>query len=653
MSEAHPNDRSMGWILAGILFLHLLLLRSSSTIFFVTILLLAAGALLRSRQIFAPAWLERTMFFVGIAVVFIVRRGTSFYQYPILIGDLAGLSGAIFLLRPVNPARGLRVIFCSLAILVACVLLPFPVIGTAFVVIDVVVLMIVAQQVHRPLEAAQSFWASLVRSLRIVVPVSIIVLLVFWLFPDYSLPPPAITGFAGSTSLNPGGVSRLSQSRRVALVAQFPDVETFPLADQLYWRGLVLERNAGLQWLLDPARRQPPVSLKEALPKGVPIWRYRQDIATSRGDVLPVLDRVIMVDARRDGQEIAVLNKGASVMTAGAGTGALRLEVTAAANFVSDPPSAEIDGGATGVPEKIRTSKEMQELTARIFPPGLSTQQSMEAVATFLRKNGFSYTLRPGQIPDLKNFLFKRKSGFCEHYAAAAANLLRLGDVPARVVVGYRGGQWNPWSRTITVRDSDAHAWVEAWDPASRQWLRFDPTNYVAPDLMERMERELDSNSWPWYRSASAYVSAFFASIGDRIEQLLIAAAASELWESLQPIFFIGLILFLTAWLARRIILRQLQASRDIAASLLEDLDARARRFGRQRRAGETPLAWLTRLQHGTGGAEKETLERFAAAYTAGVYSPSGLTAAISSDLRASARHLKKIWKSAGNLGAH
>jgi transglutaminase-like putative cysteine protease len=653
VSETNSSERTVGWILAGLLFLHLVLLRNSSPVFFATILLLAAGALLRSRQIFAPAWLERTMILGGVVVFLFLRQGMSFFQLPMLAGDLAGLAGAIFLLRPMTPARGLRVTFCVLALLVACVLRPYPGISATFLVIDIVALMIVAQQIHRPPEAAQSFWASLVRSLRVVVPVSIVVLLVFWLFPDYSLPPPAITGFAGSEALDPGRITKLSQSRRVALVAQFPDLETFPLAEQLYWRGMVLERNDGLRWLQDPVRRQPPVSLREPLPKGVPIWRYRQDIASSRGDVLPVLDRVIMVDARRDGQEIAVMNKGASVMTAGAGTGALRLEVTAAADFVSDPPLENVDAGATGVPAKIKENQEIKELVASILPPGLSTQQTMEAVATFLQKNGFSYTLRPGPIHDVRAFLLKKRSGFCEHYAAAAANLLRLGNVPARVVVGYRGGQWNPWSRTITVRDSDAHAWVEAWDPSSRRWLRFDPTDYVAPDIMGRMEREFDSGSWPWYRSASAYVSAFFTSIGDRIEHLLATAAASELWESLQPIFFVGLLLFLTAWLVRRIVLRQIQASRDIAASLLEDLDGRARRIGRQRRAGETPLAWLARLQREADAPEKETLQQFASAYNAGVYGPSGLTHAISNDLRSSARHLKRIWKSAGKLTTH
>lgn len=644
MSEGSSNDRAVGWILAGLLFLHLLLLRSSSPIVFASALLVLAGALLRSRQIFAPAWLERGLFFLGMLAVFFLRRGADPEQ---LVGEMGGLAGAVFLLRPLNPARGTRVVFCLLAMLIACVLRTYSGISATFLILDVVVLVVLAQQVHRPPEAAQSFWASLVRSLRVVVPVSIVVTLVFWLFPDLSLQTPAITGFAGTGVLNPGGVAKLSQSRRVALVAKFSETDTIPSPDQLYWRGQVLEQNEGLRWIVDNGRNtRRAESLKGLLPKsGVPVWRYTQNIAANRGRAIPVLDRVIMVNAWRGGQEIAVLNLGAWVLNS-VGSGALRLEVTAAADPANDPPAPDIGQGALGIPGALSKDNDLRELAAQILPPGLTTREAIQAVAHYLEDNEYSYTMTPGRVWDMKDFLLKIRRGFCEHYAAAAANLLRLGGIPARIVVGYHGGEWNPWLRTVTVRDSDAHAWVEAWDSSTRQWLRFDPTDSVAPDLNDRMKREFDAANWPWYRLALSAVVAFFTGIGDRISQFITDAGSSELWESLQPVFFIGLLLFLTAWLARRMILRHWQASRDIASSLLDDLHKRAARSGRQRKAGETPLAWLARLQHAASGEEKETLARFARAYDAGVYSASGLTAAVSNDLRASARHLKKIWKS-------
>ncbi len=53
--------------------------------------------------------------------------------------------------------------------------------------------------------------------------------------------------------------------------------------------------------------------------------------------------------------------------------------------------------------------------------------------------------------------------GFCGHYASAFVDMMRAGGVPARVVTGYLGGQLNPYDGTLTVRQSDAHAWAEVW----------------------------------------------------------------------------------------------------------------------------------------------------------------------------------------------
>jgi len=58
--------------------------------------------------------------------------------------------------------------------------------------------------------------------------------------------------------------------------------------------------------------------------------------------------------------------------------------------------------------------------------------------------------------------------------------LMRLAGVPARVVVGYLGGEWNAMGRFFLVRQTDAHAWCEVWLPESG-WTRVDPTSVVAP----------------------------------------------------------------------------------------------------------------------------------------------------------------------------
>jgi hypothetical protein len=81
------------------------------------------------------------------------------------------------------------------------------------------------------------------------------------------------------------------------------------------------------------------------------------------------------------------------------------------------------------------------------------------------------------------DFLFNTRLGFCGHYASAFAFLMRAAGLPARVVTGYLGGEWNPIGRYFIVRQSDAHAWTEVW-LEGRGWARVDPTGVVAPERL-------------------------------------------------------------------------------------------------------------------------------------------------------------------------
>jgi transglutaminase-like putative cysteine protease len=66
------------------------------------------------------------------------------------------------------------------------------------------------------------------------------------------------------------------------------------------------------------------------------------------------------------------------------------------------------------------------------------------------------------------------RTGYCEQFAAAMAVLARSLDIPSRVVWGFTPGDVDS-NDVITVRDTNAHAWVELWiEPYG--WYPFDPT---------------------------------------------------------------------------------------------------------------------------------------------------------------------------------
>jgi transglutaminase-like putative cysteine protease len=106
----------------------------------------------------------------------------------------------------------------------------------------------------------------------------------------------------------------------------------------------------------------------------------------------------------------------------------------------------------------------------------------------------YFYTLEPpalGSNP-VDRFMFDTRKGFCEHYASAFAVMMRAAGIPARIVLGYQGGEMNPLGDYMIVRQADAHAWTEVWLP-ERGWHRVDPTAAVAP---ERIESGISGAMW-------------------------------------------------------------------------------------------------------------------------------------------------------------
>jgi hypothetical protein len=100
---------------------------------------------------------------------------------------------------------------------------------------------------------------------------------------------------------------------------------------------------------------------------------------------------------------------------------------------------------------------------------------------------GYTYTLSPGvyEADPVDEFWLDRKVGFCEHFATSFVVVLRAMGIPARLVTGYQGIDPRPEDGWLIVRQSNAHAWAEYWNPR-RGWVRADPTAAIAPDRIER-----------------------------------------------------------------------------------------------------------------------------------------------------------------------
>ncbi len=139
----------------------------------------------------------------------------------------------------------------------------------------------------------------------------------------------------------------------------------------------------------------------------------------------------------------------------------------------------------------------------------------------------FTYTvdIEPGHsAEDLADWLFTDESptsgrGYCEQFATAMAVMARTVDVPSRVVLGFTPGETGP-DGVVTVRQRNAHAWVELWVDG-QGWVRFDPTprsDGVNPATNGRIRSP--SNSCPRPRTSEPGTAAGDPSIRNLAELL-------------------------------------------------------------------------------------------------------------------------------------
>jgi len=145
-------------------------------------------------------------------------------------------------------------------------------------------------------------------------------------------------------------------------------------------------------------------------------------------------------------------------------------------------------------------------------------------------RDGYRYTLelkRDSRYDPIEDFLFAQRAGNCEYFAASMAVLLRAARVPARVVNGFQRGEWNEYGGYLTVRQRDAHSWVEVYVPGSG-WVTFDPSprataETAAPGLLGRAARYLDALGMQWDRYVVAY------SLSDQLRLVSVARRRADL----------------------------------------------------------------------------------------------------------------------------
>jgi len=304
-------------------------------------------------------------------------------------------------------------------------------------------------------------------------------LVLFLLFPRvhgplWGLPQDAHTGVSGlSSTMTPGDLSRLVLSDAIAFRAEFEG--EIPPHRQLYWRGPVLWNFDGRAW-----RPGWPVPTEHRpVEGGGPRYRYSVILEPHRFDWLFALESAATVPER------ARFTPDGTIVASGPVRNRLRYEVTSfALTDVKPDEDPAVLRRAVLLPAN--SNPRARALGAEWRATGDSPARIVERAIGYLRAGRYIYSLEPPLLGQhsVDEFLFATKEGFCEHFASAFVFLLRAGGVPARVVMGYQGGETNTIDRIVTVRQSDAHAWAEVF-LAGRGWVRIDPTAASNPQRID------------------------------------------------------------------------------------------------------------------------------------------------------------------------
>ncbi|WP_246615120.1 transglutaminase family protein [Agarivorans litoreus] len=337
------------------------------------------------------------------------------------------------------------------------------------------------------------------------------------LAPLWKMPTPSSAQTGLSDVVRPGDISQLIRSDKLVFRAEFSRA---PEPDELYWRAMVLDEFDGEQWTRSQIAQQ-----KQAPDSSSAINQYQLLLEPASQAWLATLN------------PSQVRGGGANYVADGSWQREGESFPRQILNFSQlEPPTSSAVPPAylhflTRLPLNItpKVSELSEYLGSGLSPRAPDyPKQVMTRVQQWFLSQQFSYTLSPPAYPGLlgvERFLLDQQSGFCVHYAQSVVILARLQGIPARMVTGFLGGEWEQQDSLLAVRNYDAHAWMEYWD--GQGWVRLDPTAWIAPDRVENNLQQSQATAQQW-QSISGWGQKIWYTQG--FNQLRLWLAQADYW---------------------------------------------------------------------------------------------------------------------------
>ncbi|MES2636218.1 MAG: DUF3488 and transglutaminase-like domain-containing protein [Pseudomonadota bacterium] len=349
---------------------------------------------------------------------------------------------------------------------------------TTFLISIPPLILLTATLINTSLHSQQPIQFSLKLASQLLLQAVPVMLILFVLFPRipgplWGLPQDANNAMSGlSDNLQFGNISKLTKNSAIAFRVQFKG-ET-PANNQLYWRGPVLWHQEDKNWSMSSSKiglkaetavvYDDPIEYTITLEPHNRLWMLMLDIPTR-----------IPAEAKMSHDHVVLADKPVRTRKRYDAISYTRYKLGENLGERERILSLQLNEGEN--PRTIQLAQSWAQLSA--------IDKVNKALSLF-RQQSFFYTLNPPLLDEnpIDDFLFDTKRGFCEHYATSFVYLMRAANVPARIVTGYQGGEFNPNGNYLIVRQSDAHAWAEVW-LKDKGWVRIDPTAAVSPERIE------------------------------------------------------------------------------------------------------------------------------------------------------------------------
>lgn len=325
-----------------------------------------------------------------------------------------------------------------------------------------------------------------------------------------------ISGFSERVEL--GEIGNIKESDAVVMRVKVSESPA-KLPGNLKWRGIALDRYDGRAWSRGDLRRR-AVTLQAG-----PYFKL-EELTHSRKLLsqtyfLEALSTNVVFASRKAlavSRDVGFVQRDSSdsLYTSHHTLRKIRYEV------ISEPsqPDASLLNSRSGpIPEEVKAcclqlppeDPRIGRLAKEVTRDHTTPFEKARALERFLRSN-YSYSLELRGSPNSKDplamFLFEVRRGHCEYFASAMTIMLRELGIPARLVNGFRTGEYNSIGDDWTVRQYDAHSWVEAYF-APFGWYEFDPTppdpQRSRPALARMLANLVDALDLWWWEEVVNY----------------------------------------------------------------------------------------------------------------------------------------------------